>query len=287
MAPGLMEQANYIARTASSLIREPRAGVARVRGRMDFRNDRRAWEALGKSPADAYEASDDAHAAMHEALGASWPCDAERAFEERWQAMLDSFEEAPEGQADVAAYQAQSEQLQRDFDADPALARAAWCAVRHVAPRTVVETGVARGVTSRFLLEALEANGPDGRLWSIDLPHPHTTRYDQLGSAVPERLKEERWTIRLGTSAEQLPPLLDELGEIDMFVHDSLHTSRNVRFELESAWRVLRPGGVVLLDDIHTNLGFRSFVDAVKPAFWVAGRDRRREGLWGMALKPA
>ena len=35
--------------------------------------------------------------------------------------------------------------------------------------RKVVETGVAHGVTSRFILEALERNGR-GFLWSIDLP---------------------------------------------------------------------------------------------------------------------
>jgi hypothetical protein len=35
--------------------------------------------------------------------------------------------------------------------------------------------------------------------------------------------------------------LLSCLGRIDLFIHDSLHSERNVRFELDRAWAALRP----------------------------------------------
>lgn len=283
MAGGLLDQARYVARTAGTLIREPRSGIARIRGRLDLRSDRRAWESLGKQPAELYAATDHATERLHGAIGAPWPCPDDREFDDRWQAMLDFFRSASAEHRAAQDYESQSAALERDFDADPTLARAAWCLVRHLRPRTIVETGVARGVTSRFLLEGLAANG-DGRLWSIDLPHPQTTRFEQLGSAVSPALRD-RWELRLGTSAEQLPPLLGELGQIDMFVHDSLHTTRNVRFELEAAWPVLRPGGAILLDDLHTNLGFREFLDSAQPAVWLTGIGHRRKGIWGMAIK--
>src|SRR5262249_52393950 len=54
-------------------------------------------------------------------------------------------------------------------DGDAGLTRAIWCLVRQLKPQRVVETGVAHGMTSRFILEALQMNG-EGRLWSIDLP---------------------------------------------------------------------------------------------------------------------
>jgi hypothetical protein len=41
------------------------------------------------------------------------------------------------------------------------------------------------------------------------------------------------------------------LGQIDLFVHDSMHTARNVRFELEPVWPALTPGGAVLIDDVE------------------------------------
>jgi len=35
----------------------------------------------------------------------------------------------------------------------------------------VIETGVARGMTSRVILEAMTVNN-SGHLWRVDLPHP-------------------------------------------------------------------------------------------------------------------
>jgi len=47
-------------------------------------------------------------------------------------------------------------------DGDPELVRAIWCLIRHLNPAVVVETGVARGFTTRLILEALERNGWGG-----------------------------------------------------------------------------------------------------------------------------
>jgi predicted O-methyltransferase YrrM len=238
---------------------------------------------MGTSPDRLYDVAPDPHRKLHEMLGAPWPCESHARFDALWEEMLAYISRPPE-HVEAGEYTAHSEQLTRDFDADPSLAMAAHCVVLHLLPEKIVETGVARGVTSRFLLEGLRGTG-GGHLWSIDLPHTHTKRHDQLGAAVPEQYRGA-WTLRLGTSAALLEPLLAELGEIDLFVHDSLHTTRNVRFELDRAWTVLRPGGVILLDDVHMNFGFRSFVDDHAPLAWFAGRDTRRAGLWGMAVKP-
>ena len=51
-------------------------------------------------------------------------------------------------------------------DGEPGLVRALWCLVQHLRPMTVIETGVARGFTSRFILETLERNGGD-HFWTI------------------------------------------------------------------------------------------------------------------------
>jgi hypothetical protein len=63
-------------------------------------------------------------------------------------------------------------------------------------------------------------------------------------------------------SRSRLPDLLGKLGQVDLFIHDSLHTDRNVRFELEQAWGALRPGSALVVDDIDANWGFRSFTQA-------------------------
>jgi hypothetical protein len=50
------------------------------------------------------------------------------------------------------------------------------------------------------------------------------------------------------------------VGTLDMLIHDSLHTSNNMTFDLETAWSILRSGGTLLADDIGLNAAFASFV---------------------------
>jgi len=146
-------------------------------------------------------------------------------------------------------------------DGDPAFVRALWFLVRHLRPAKVVETGVAHGLTSRFILEALGRNGT-GHLWSIDLPpllQPELAR--RVGAAVDQRHRN-RWSLIRGSSRRRLPRLLEQIGPIDLFVHDSRHSESNVRFELDLAWAATRPGMALVVDDIDLNWGYRSFVQA-------------------------
>jgi predicted O-methyltransferase YrrM len=159
-------------------------------------------------------------------------------------------------------------------------------------PKTVVETGVAHGFTSRFILEALKRNG-DGHLWSIDLPPLERVWRKQVGAAVGDRYSD-RWSYIRGSSRRRLPELLSRLGQIDLFIHDSLHSERNVRFELDRAWAALRPGGALVVDDVDANNGFRSFIQSssghqslICDAEPLHPDPRRfnKKGLFGIILK--
>jgi hypothetical protein len=97
-----------------------------------------------------------------------------------------------------------------------------------------------------------------GELWSIDLPPIERIWRQQIGMAVGDRYSD-RWSYIKGSSRRRLPVLLTRLGQIDLFIHDSLHSARNVRFELDRAWAVLRPGGAMVVDDVDANWGFQFF----------------------------
>ena len=125
-------------------------------------------------------------------------------------------------------------------------------------PEIVVETGIAHGVSSRFILEALKRNGT-GKLWSIDLPPIEHHWREQVGIAVSEE-HCDRWQLIKGSSRRHLAPLMGQLGTLDLFIHDSLHSARNVSFELDEAWRALRPGGAIVVDDVDASSAFRDFV---------------------------
>jgi hypothetical protein len=80
----------------------------------------------------------------------------------------------------------------------------------------VVETGVAHGVTSRFVLEALTRNG-GGHLWSIDLrPPAHPELHWHIGIAVDQHSRGH-WTYVAGSSRRRLIPLLKRVGIIGPF----------------------------------------------------------------------
>jgi hypothetical protein len=197
-----------------------------------------------------YQVEEDFGAAFHELLGLPWPCDETGQFNKVWSDI--DRELAALG---LAFGRWSSGEYS---DADPALGAVTWCAVRHLRPEKMIETGVARGVTSRIILEAMALNG-SGHLWSVDLPHPLRPEiHHETAMAVPSDCRE-RWTYVKGSSRRQLPPLVARLESVDMFVHDSLHTARNMRFELRTVWPAVDRGGLVLVDDVD-NQAFRDFV---------------------------
>jgi Methyltransferase domain len=143
-------------------------------------------------------------------------------------------------------------------DAEIEFCSTMWCVVRHIQPQVVIETGVAHGVSSRVVLEALSRNDR-GHLWSIDLPHPLDHKlHVQTGVAVTDSCRP-RWTYLEGESRRRLPPLIAEVGRVQLFIHDSLHTTKNTLFEMEQAASIMSPGGVMLIDDIRGNSGFAIF----------------------------
>jgi predicted O-methyltransferase YrrM len=149
-----------------------------------------------------------------------------------------------------------------------------YAVLRKLRPRVAVETGVCNGVSTAFLLLALAENR-EGSLHSIDLPeiageaYEPGTFWDGKGGAVIPFGKEpgwmvpaglrDHWQLELGRSQDVLPPLLERLGTIDFFMHDSEHSEACMRFEFGSAWAALREGGVLAADDVNANDAFPRF----------------------------
>lgn len=197
-----------------------------------------------------YHVEEDFGPAFHELLGLPWPCDELDQFHGVWA----DIERDLTAQGLAFGRWTYGEYS----DADPALGAVTWCAVRHLRPEKVIETGVARGVTSRLILEAMSRNG-GGHLWSVDLPHPLRPEiHHETASAVPQGCRDN-WTYVRGSSRRELPPLVSHLEKVHMFVHDSLHTARNMRFELRTVWPAMDRGGLLLVDDVD-NQAFRDFV---------------------------
>ena len=156
-----------------------------------------------------------------------------------------------------------------------------YAVVRAIKPGVIVETGVASGLSSAHILRALAVNGK-GTLHSIDLPNV------QQGSVLPEGRTSGwivpdslrgRWKLQLGDSRKLLPGLLETLGRVDIFLHDSDHSYEAMSFEFEQAFPRLESGGMLLSDDTHLHTAWDDF---------CAKHDLRptRVGHLGVTRKP-
>jgi hypothetical protein len=152
---------------------------------------------------------------------------------------------------------------------------------RQLRPGNVVETGVSSGVSSSYILRAL-AKSQHGELHSIDVPQEEYSASNndnsgpKTGWLIPDYLRD-RWHLTPGTSSDKLVPVLKKLQDIDIFMHDSEHTYRNMMWEYQTAWHYLKVGGVLVSHNIDTNNAFPNFCRSVK------GQSYLFEGMGGIA----
>ena len=170
--------------------------------------------------------------------------------------------------------------VRSSFNADLSLGRMCYVLCRVRKPQVVVETGVANGVTSTFILQALETNGA-GELHSIDLPPLAVYGSSEVGSLIPQELRH-RWRLNLGSSRRLLPPLVEKLGRVDIFVHDSLHSYHNVKREMRVVSKRLAPNGIMVVDNIAGNSAFTEWANKHTAKFRAVVREHK--SLFGFAL---
>jgi predicted O-methyltransferase YrrM len=128
-----------------------------------------------------------------------------------------------------------------------------YALLRRRRPEIVVETGVANGHSSSFLLEALRRNGK-GRLTSFDIE-------PGAGELVPTALRD-RWDLHILPARRPGPEFgraMHLLGPIDLFLHDSDHSYGWMELEFRTAWEKISPGGILAADDIDWSYAFIDF----------------------------
>jgi predicted O-methyltransferase YrrM len=159
------------------------------------------------------------------------------------------------------------------------LGRICYAVCRALRPQVVVETGVAYGVTSAYVLYALAENG-EGELHSIDLPPLGPDAERHVGYLIPRELRG-RWTLHIGSARKLLPEVFRRVSGADLFIHDSLHTYAHMKMEFAAALAQLRPGGVLIADDVEGNRAFEETVRDPRVASWFAIREKGKDAICG------
>jgi predicted O-methyltransferase YrrM len=138
------------------------------------------------------------------------------------------------------------------FTIEDRTAELLYAIIRHRAPELVVEVGVADGRSTQVILAALDRN-EKGRLVSVDIK-------DDVGGAA---VGHTRWSLRIHRqdhSDTQLRALLDEIGPPDVLFHDAGHSFFEQFGDYLAAWDRMRPGGVLLSDDVDNTWAFLDIV---------------------------
>lgn len=145
-----------------------------------------------------------------------------------------------------------------------AIADCFYILIRAVRPDRVLETGVAYGFSSSFILAAMR-HEQHGSLTSIDLPSAHDMEGDasgdHIGILVPQAYRN-RWTLIRGDAIVALP-LQFNRETPDIFIHDSFHSYAHMAFEYSLAARYLPPRGIIISDDTRVNSAFTDVMHGI------------------------
>jgi hypothetical protein len=175
---GVLQTVSKVSRLMRFIVTDPGEAWVRTQDRLADRLDHRRSRC-------SYAADCDWERRLHEILGHHLSSDETMRFWDLWNEALGPFvaKKARIGRGAFGGW----------GDGEPGLTRVLWHLVRHMRPDYAVETGVARGFTARFVLEALEENGR-GHLWSVDAPPAlQPELLAEVGAAVPESLRH-RWS---------------------------------------------------------------------------------------------
>jgi hypothetical protein len=70
-----------------------------------------------------------------------------------------------------------------------------------------------------------------------------------------------------------------------MFLHDSLHTYRNMKLEFTTVWPKLSPGGVLISDDVEMNRAFQNLIAEHDVSFAGVAKEQQKNSMLGVAIK--
>lgn len=141
-----------------------------------------------------------------------------------------------------------------------------YALVRLRPPRNVVETGVARGVSTFFILHALRENRT-GKLTSFDLS-------PSAGSLLRGEETSEWKLVVLSPrrARREFVEQLDQGGPVDLFIHDSDHSYGHQWFEYTSVLPRMGEGTLLASDDVDGSYAYLDFcrMHDLRPHFLVS-----------------
>ena len=148
-------------------------------------------------------------------------------------------------------------------------------------PDVIIENGVLYGASTRYMAKGLKDNGIDGAVISVDtylqeqvlwqipehraklrLKHGRSQAYEMfMTNNIAEGLQD--YVVPLAMDSRGAARYLRDLGITAPVIYiDACHMRGDVYQDLELYWPLLRPGGVMIMDD-YSRAAFPQLVDDV------------------------
>jgi len=149
-------------------------------------------------------------------------------------------------------YQTENLSFRRGYSLEKEGSIFIYAATRLLKPKTILETGVANGQSTFFLLNAAAANG-EGEVFSIETS-------EKVGSLL-STVDKARWHLEVLREPlrKSLKDTLASLPKFDFYLHDSDHRYPWQRFEYEEVFPRMSPGSIFASDDVDKSYAFVDF----------------------------
>ena len=142
-------------------------------------------------------------------------------------------------------------------------------------PNIILETGVAAGLSSRCILEAIKKNG-NGSLYSSDFPYFRLNDPEKyIGIMVPENLKKN-WRLEILGDDKNIKKFKLEINHADIILYDSdKRYSGKTKF-FKSVSSLIKPNTIIVVDDLHNDSFFLEYVNEKKYKNWFIVESKRK-----------
>jgi predicted O-methyltransferase YrrM len=141
-------------------------------------------------------------------------------------------------------------------------------------PNIILETGVAAGLSSRCILEAIKKNSK-GVLYSSDFPYFRLSNPEKyIGIMVPEELKKN-WHLEILGDEKNIKKFKLEINYADIILYDSdKRYSGKINF-FKSVNSLIKSNTIIVVDDLHNDSFFLEYVEEKKCKNWFIVESKR------------
>ena len=142
-------------------------------------------------------------------------------------------------------------------------------------PNIILETGVAAGLSSRCILEAIKKNSK-GILYSSDFPYFRLNNPEKyIGIMVPEELKKN-WRLEILGDVKNIKKFKSEINHADIILYDSdKRYSGKINF-FKSVNSLIKSNTIIVVDDLHNDSFFLEYVKEMKCKNWFIVESKRK-----------